>query len=197
MSTIASQTSVLDGWIAHSAAARLLGSCDLFASAESLSTLERVSSLAGRLSLSHVVFDLAGHCLESSLDVAALLGRGLQEADTVVISHFLAFLERDCASVLEISLVSDQDSSDVVLSVLLDLTHPGVHGVEGVTVSDVVDNNDTVGTLVVAGCDGLEALLASSVPNLELADLVVDIDCANLEVDTDSGHEVLLELIIL
>ena len=180
-----------------STAARLLGGSDLFATAESLSALERVGSLAGRLGLSDVVFDLASHCLEGSLDIAALLGRGLQEAHAVVVSHLLTLLERHCASVLQISLVTNQDSSDVVLSVLLDLAHPGVHGGERVTVSDVVNHNDAVGALVVARRDGLEALLTSSIPDLQLANLVIDVDGANLEVDADCWHEVLLELVIL
>ena len=136
--------------VSSSTAARLLRSCDLFATAEGLSALERVGSLAGRLGLSDVVFDLARHSLESSLDIAALLGRSLKEAHTVVVSHLLALLERHCASVLEICLVTHQDSRDVVLSVLLDLAHPGVHGRERVTVSDVVHHNNAVGTLVVA-----------------------------------------------
>ena len=70
-------------------------------------------------------------------------------------------------------------------------------GGEGVAISDVVDDNDTVSTLVVARRDRLEALLTGRIPDLKLADLVIDIDGANLEVNTDGWHEVLLELIIL
>ena len=169
----------------------------MFATAESLGALERIGGLAGGLGLSDIVFDLTSHSLESSLDVAALLGRGLKEAHTVVVSHLLALLEGHCASVLEIGLVTDQDSRDVVLSVLLDLAHPSVDSGERVAVSDIVDDNDTVGTLIVGGCDRLEALLSCSIPDLKLADLVIDIDSADLEVDTDGWHEVLLELIIL
>ena len=83
-----------------------------------------------------------------------------------MVSHLLALLEADGSSALQISLVTDQDPSDVVLRVLLDFAHPGVHSVEGVAVSNVVDDDDTMGTLVVAGCDGLESLLASGIPNL-------------------------------
>ena len=52
-------------------------------------------------------------------------------------------------------------------------------------------------TLVVAGGDGLESLLAGSVPNLKLAYLLIDVNRADLEIDTDCWHEVLLELVIL
>ena len=138
------------GSVDCSAAATLLGGSDLFATAECLGALERVSGLAGGLRLSHVVFDLASHSLEGSLDVAALLGRGLQEAHTVVVGHLLTLLEGHCTSVLKISLVTDQDPRDVVLSVLFDLAHPGVDSGERVAVGDVVDDDDAVGALVVA-----------------------------------------------
>ena len=43
---------------------------------------------------------------------------------------------------------------------------PLFHIIERLLISDVVDNNDTVGASVIAGGDGSEPLLASSVPNL-------------------------------
>ena len=71
-----------------------------------------------------------------------------------------------------------------------------MHTVEGVTVSDIVDHNDTMGSLVVGRSDGLEALLTSCVPDLKLAYLVVRVNRANLEVHTNGWHEVVLELVI-
>ena len=156
-----------------------------------------VGDLACWLSLRDVVLDLTSHGCEGCLDILALLSWSLEEADAVMVGHLLALLERDSSSVLQIGLVSDQDSRDVVLRVLLDFAHPGVHGVEWVTVSDVIDDNDAVGALIVARGDGLEALLASGIPDLQLADLLVDVDGSDFEVHADSGHEVLLELVIL
>ena len=52
-------------------------------------------------------------------------------------------------------------------------------------------------SLVVAGGDGLESLLASGIPNLKLANLLINVDRTDLEIDTDCRHEVLLELVIL
>jgi len=72
-----------------------------------------------------------------------------------------------------------------------------VDGIEGVAVSDVVDDNDSMGALVIAGSDSLEALLTSSIPDLKLANLLVNVNSANLEVHSDGWHEVLLELVIL
>ena len=80
---------------------------------------------------------------------------------------------------------------------LLDLSHPVLNGGEGFTVGDVVGDDDTVGALVVAGSDGLEAFLPGSIPNLELHDLVIDLLVPDLKVDTDSGHKVVSEHVIL
>ena len=52
-------------------------------------------------------------------------------------------------------------------------------------------------SLVVAGSDGLESLLSSSIPNLKLANLLIYIDSSDLEIDADCWHEVFLELVIL
>ena len=182
-----------------STAPAFLWSRDLLAISELLGLVSmrvcRLSLLRRRLS--NVVLDLTSHRREGRLDILALLSRSLEEADSVVVGHLLALLKRDGPSVLQIGLVSDQDPRDVVLRVLLNLTHPGVHGVERVAVCDVVDNDDAVGALVVARRDGLESLLASGVPNLQLADLLVDVDGADFEIDANCGHEVLLELVIL
>ena len=83
-----------------------------------------------------------------------------------MISHFLTFFKRNGASVLEVALVANEDASYVVLSVLLDLTHPCMHCVERVAIGDVIDNDDAVGALVVARSNRLETLLTSSIPNL-------------------------------
>lgn len=79
---------------------------------------------------------------------------------------------------------------------LLDLVHPVLNGRETLSVSDVIGHNDTVSTLVIAAGDSLEALLACSVPNLQLDSLSVDLDGTDLEVYSDGGHEVVCEYIV-
>jgi len=150
----------------HSAAATFLDWSDRLASGESLCTLEGILSLTGGLGLRNIVFDFSGHGREGRLDVSALLSGSLEEAHTVMVGHLLTLFEGNSSSVLQISLVTDQDASYVILSVLFDFTHPGVDSVEGVAVGDIVHNDNAVRTLVVAGSDGLESLLACSVPDL-------------------------------
>ena len=51
-------------------------------------------------------------------------------------------------------------------------------------------------SLVVRSSDGLEALLASSVPNLKFDFLSINIDSFDLKINTNSGHEVISEHIV-
>ena len=69
--------------------------------------------------------------------------------------------------------------------VLLSLVHPSVHRIERVAVSDVVRHDDALSALVVARCDCLEALLASCIPDLQLADLLVAVDGSDLEINAN------------
>lgn len=93
-----------------------------------------------------------------------------------MLGQFLAFFKGDLALVLHIGLVADKDAGDVVRGVLLDLAHPGFDGREGLTVSNIISNDDTVRSLVVRGGDRLESLLASGVPDLQLDGLAFYFD---------------------
>jgi hypothetical protein len=96
-----------------------------------------------------------------------------------VLSKLLTLIGGDLSRFGHIALVANQDAGDVVGSVLLNLIHPVLDGAEAFAVSDVVGYDDTMGTLVVAGCDSLETFLASSVPNLKLNSLSVNFDGSN------------------
>lgn len=93
-----------------------------------------------------------------------------------MLGELLAFVCGNLASLSHIALVANEDARDIVGSVLLDLAHPVLDGAEALSVGDVVGDDDTVGALVIAAGDGLEALLAGGVPNLELDGLSVDIN---------------------
>jgi len=181
----------------RSAAASLFGRCHRLAFCKSLCVLKRILRFSGRLSLSYIVFDFSGHSCKSRLYVSALLSRCLKEADSIMVGHLLTFFERNSSFVFQVSLVSDQNASDVILSVLFDLTHPSVDGVESVAVSDVIDDNDAVRSFVVAGCNCLESLLPCRIPYLQLAYLLIHIDRADFEVHSNRRHKVFLELVVL
>lgn len=61
--------------------------------------------------------------------------------------------------------------------------------VETLLICDVVYKQDSHSASVVSSCDGAEALLARSIPYLQLHTLAVKLDRANLKVDSDSGDE--------
>ena len=118
------------------------------------------------MSDSNAGFNFAGHHNEGLLDVLAILGRGLEETHVIVLGELLALICGDLAGLSHIALVANENARDIVRSVLLDLAHPVLNSAETFSVGDIVGNDDTVSTLVVAASDGLKALLASGVPDL-------------------------------
>ena len=79
----------------------------------------------------------------------------------------------------------------------LDLIQPYGNAEEALTVGQVEDDNDSVGTLVISISDRSIAFLSSCIPNLQLDRALVNLKCAEPEVDTNSANVVLLEAIIL
>ena len=116
--------------------------------------------------LGNIRFNFACHELEGLVYILAFFGGGLEESDAVVVGHLLPFFERHSSLGLKISLVSDQNARDIVLGVLLNFAHPGVHSVEGVSVGDVVSHDDSVRSLVIGRGNCLKAFLASGIPYL-------------------------------
>ena len=56
--------------------------------------------------------------------------------------------------------------------------------------------NNSVRSLVVGGCDGLESLLSCSIPDLQLNCLAIQIEGPDLEIDSDCGQEALVEDVV-
>ncbi len=113
-----------------------------------------------------------------------------------MLGELLALVGGDLTRVSHVALVANEDARDVVARVLLDLVHPVLDGGEALAVGDVIGHDDAVCALVIAAGDRLEALLAGGVPNLQLDGLAVNLDGADLEVDSDGGHEVVSEDIV-
>ena len=79
----------------------------------------------------------------------------------------------------------------------LDLVQPDWNTKEALPVGQVKDHNDSVSTLVIGVGDGSIAFLPCCVPNLQLDRALVDLKCAETEVNTDSANVVFLEAVIL
>ncbi len=79
----------------------------------------------------------------------------------------------------------------------IDFAHPFGNLGEGVSLSNVVGDYDTESTFIIAAGNSLESFLTSGIPNLKFYGLSIDVNCSNLEVYTDCGHEIVVENVIL
>jgi len=133
--------------------------------------------------------DFGSHGHESSLDVGGILSRGLDERnrDREAGSKVLGGVVLNNSLVGHIALVPNKELVHALTSVPINLLQPLLDVVEGDLVGDIIDNDDTVGSSVVAGGDGTEPLLTGCVPNLELDHFAIELDGTNLEINTNGG----------
>jgi hypothetical protein len=54
-----------------------------------------------------------------------------------------------------------------------------------------------VGTFVITGSDCFKPFLTSSIPDLKFDSFAININGSNFEVNANSGHEIIIENIIL
>ena len=114
-----------------------------------------------------------------------------------MISQILGLVIRHLPLVFQILFVTNEDSRDILLSMLVYFTHPFGHFGKRVPIRDIVGHNDAMGSLIVRRCDSLESLLSCRIPDLKLDRFAVYINGSDLEVDSDGRHEVVMEYIVL
>ena len=102
----------------------------------------------------------------------------------------------DLRLAIEIVTAGDAGGSVRFGGVGLNVAHPVADVGEGGFIGDVVHKEDAMGTAVVGGGDGAEALLASSVPDLELGAGALEVNGADFEVNTNGGDERRLEVVL-
>jgi hypothetical protein len=78
----------------------------------------------------------------------------------------------------------------------LDLFHPVLNRLKGLTLIDCVCKDNTHCATIVSLSDSFEALLSSSVPNLESNLVLADVNGFDFEINADGGkmggHEIIL-----
>ena len=109
-----------------------------------------------------------------------------------------------CDSVLNdlfvrhITLVAYKQLVDTLCSISVNLLKPLLNIVEGIHISDIVDNANAVSASIVGGCDGSETFLSSGIPlqisllasaqvclneaipyDLQLHSLAIQLDCSD------------------
>jgi hypothetical protein len=154
---------------------------------------QRYASLSGlctsscRLRL-HSGFDLRGHGKKCLFHIGASLGRRFEELNAKRISEFLALFGADNALRRQIGLISNQQFVDILRSISVNFMQPLFDIVEGLSVGDVIYDDDAVSAAIIGGRNRSKALLSGSIPNLKLNGLSIKLDCANFEIDTNSGN---------
>jgi len=80
--------------------------------------------------------------------------------------------------------------------VLLNVSDPVPDVVEGLLIGDIVHEQDSHGTSVVGSSNGSEALLSSSIPNLQFYALALQVNGSDLEVNANGCDEAGRERVI-
>lgn len=102
---------------------------------------------------------------------------------------YLGGCKLNCPLGSHVAFVSHEQCVDTFVGVSVDFSEPSIDVGEGLCVGNVVDDDDSVGASIIAGCDGSEALLAGCVPNLKLHRLAVQVHCSNFKVHPDGANE--------
>lgn len=127
----------------------------------------------------HSGLDLTSHCEEGLFDVGGSLCRSFEEFNAKAVSKLLSLFSGDYTLSSQIGLVTHEELVDILRSISVNFMQPLFHIVERLLVSDVVDDNDSMGTTVIRRSNGTEALLSGSIPDLQLDSLAVKFNCAD------------------
>lgn len=133
--------------------------------------------------LRHPLADDIHQPLEGLLHVNVVFSACLEVLKTQLFCQLPAPVCGHHSFILHVTLVPHQEDLGIIPRVGLDLGRPVLNRVEGLLVGDVIHEDEAHGSPVVSCGDCPVALLASSVPYLQLYPLVVPVDCLHLEVD--------------
>lgn len=107
----------------------------------------------------------------------------------------LGFFRGHCPQVSQIALISDQHDDDVGIGVIPQLLQPPVDILVGLMFANIVNEESADRATVVGRGNRPVTFLTSSIPNLSLDRLGIDLDGAGCEFDTDSRLGVQVELV--
>jgi hypothetical protein len=136
-------------------------------------TQSQTTSRCG-LQLGLLLHDLFGDLDDTFRHVESLLGTDLKPLDVILLEECQVLL-RDGRTLPLVALVDE--AIDAILGrVLLGLLHPVTqHVLEGLPIRYIVHQNHRIGALVVRLGYPAEALLTSSVPDLQLNVVLLDV----------------------
>jgi hypothetical protein len=128
--------------------------------------------LVGRLRL--FLHDYPRHFHDGLADPVLGLGTDLEPLDIVFLQK-IEMLLRNGSFFASVALV-DETVDAVIGRVLLGFFHPVSENVlEGSGDSDIIDQNDSIGSFIVRLSNASKSLLASSIPNLQFDIAIIDV----------------------
>lgn len=138
-------------------------------------TLSSLCTGSRRLGL-HTCLDLAGHGEKGLFNIGRGLGRSLQKLNAKGIRKLLSLLGRNDTLGGQIGLVTNQKLVHILTGISINFMQPLLYIVEGLIVSHIIHNNDTMSTTVIRRCDCTETFLSSGIPNLKLDRLAIELN---------------------
>ena len=111
-----------------------------------------------------LLHNLTSHGHESGFDIRRVLGRSLHKLNAEAISKLLSSLVGNNLLGGQIGLITNQKLHNILTGIAVNFMKPGLHIVEGILISNVINDDNSMSTTVVAGSDGSESLLTSSIP---------------------------------
>lgn len=109
-------------------------------------------------------FNFSCHDSKGFFYIFAIFSWGLKELHIVVFSKLLSLIGWNLSWVFHIWLVSDQHSWNIVWCMLLYLIHPIFNGTETFSISQIISDNNSMSSFIVATCDCFKSFLSCSVP---------------------------------
>ena len=134
-------------------------------------------------------FNFGRESSECLFDINSIFGWGFQEFYSKRVSQCFSFFSFHLSAGLKIWLVSDQQLHNVLIAILVHFGKPVFNVFEGLPICDIINEDDSMGSLVVWSCDRLKPFLASSIPNLKLDGASSRLESSDFEVNTDGGQE--------
>ena len=102
----------------------------------------------------NLLFNCLCHLDETFFDASRGLGRSLQEEQIVGVSELFSSFEFDLSLGNKVAFVTDQQFVNVLASVTVDLQQPLLDVVECFRICNIINDNNTVSTAVVAASNG-------------------------------------------
>ena len=133
------------------------------------------------------------HRSEAVFNANIAFGGRLKVWYAVVLGKFLTFFPAYFPFIDEVTLVSNQYLTHIIVSKFINFEHPLSHILESFPISHVIDNNDSMRASIVARCQRPKSLLSCGIPNLKFNVLSIHFNSLDFEIDSDRIKEIIIE----